>query len=150
MGQAQEILAGSHTVVVIDWPSREVPETLARAGFAVAVKGGPGPAGFTAWELAGGQLITRPLAAAPGRAELVYAHRPLPELPAIISLAVSLGARALWRQSGRNSAGEPDPAGCWLPPGESAAGRELAEAAGLAYLDDVYIARVAREIGNSQ
>jgi hypothetical protein len=31
------------TILVIDWPSKEVPETLARAGFRVVVRGGPGP-----------------------------------------------------------------------------------------------------------
>jgi hypothetical protein len=36
---------------VIDWPSREVPETLARAGFHVVVRGGPGPEDYLAYEL---------------------------------------------------------------------------------------------------
>ena len=146
MPEPWEILARSGTVVVIDWPSRDVPEALARAGLTVAVKGGPGPADFTAWELAGDQVTTRPLGAAPARAGLVYAHRPLAELPGVVSLAVSLRAGAVWRQSGLREGGDRDPAGCWLPPGESAAGRELAEAAGLAYVDDCYIADVARSL----
>ncbi len=138
----RQILAGSHTVV-IDWPSPDVPEALARAGLAALVKGGRGPADFTAWELTGGAVTTRPLGAAPAAADLVCAHRPLAELPGVISLAVSLGAGAVWRQSGLRGDGQRAPAGCWLPPGESVAGRELAESAGLSYVDDCYIADVA-------
>jgi predicted CoA-binding protein len=144
MSEARQVLAGSHRIVIVDWPSRDVPGALATAGFTVFVKGGPGPADFTAWEISGGQVTTRPLGGPPERADLVYAHRPLAELPSVISLARSLGAAAVWRQSGLAGPGERAPAGCWLPPGESAAGRELAAAAGLAYVDDAYIADVAR------
>lgn len=151
MSQARRLLARARTVVIIDWPSRDVPETLVRAGLAVTVKSGPGPADYTAWELTGGGEITqRPLGAAPQRADLVYVHRPAAELPGVIRLARSLGAAAIWRQSGRSSTGEADPAGCWLPPGESDEGHALAAAAGLGYLDSEYIADVARSLGHGE
>ncbi len=38
----KEIFRTVQTILVIDWPSKEVPETLARAGFRVVVRGGPG------------------------------------------------------------------------------------------------------------
>lgn len=32
MADDRALLAGAHTILVVDWPSREVPEALARAG----------------------------------------------------------------------------------------------------------------------
>ena len=83
----------------------------------------------------------------PSRVDLLYCHRPLRELPGIIALAGRLGARALWWQTGLTSDGSKDPSGCWAPPGESRQARELAGAAGLAYVDDVYIADAVRARG---
>jgi hypothetical protein len=40
--EARSVLARSPSVLLIDWPSRDVPATLAAAGFTVIVKGGPG------------------------------------------------------------------------------------------------------------
>jgi len=144
---AARVLAGAKTVLVIDWPSRDVPASLAFAGFTVFVKGGPGPADYNAWELQGGEPVSRPLGRAPDRVDLVYCHRPLRELPGIIALAGRLGARALWWQTGLTSDGSKDPSGCWAPPGESRRARELAGAAGLAYVDDVYLADAVRARG---
>ena len=141
---ASRILAQTRSVVVIDWPSRDVPAALAAAGFEVTVKGGPGPADYTVWEVAGGEVVTRPLGRALEHADLVYCHRPFSELPSIIAMAQGLGARAVWRQSGLTSTGAKAPGGCWTAPGESGQGRELAAAAGLDYIDDVYIAGAAR------
>ncbi len=143
---ARRILARSRTVLVIDWPSRDVPATLAAAGFTVIVKGGPGPMDYTAWEVTGGEAASRPLGRAPDHADLVYCHRPFSELPSIIAIARGLGATAVWRQSGLDGTGAKAPGGCWTPPGESQRGRELAAAAGLGYLDDVYIADAARAL----
>jgi predicted CoA-binding protein len=143
---ASAILAGCRSIVLVDWPSRDVPATLAAAGFAVTVKGGPGPADYTAWELANGEVVTRRLGREPGHADLVYCHRPLSELPSIIALAGRLGATVIWRQSGLTSTGAKAPDGCWLPPGETLQGHELAAAAGLTYIDDIYIAEAAREL----
>jgi len=89
---AARILADARTVLVIDWPSRDVPGSLAFAGFTVFVKGGPGPADYNAWHIEGGEPVSRPLGHEPGRVDLVYCHRPLTELPGIIALAGRLGA----------------------------------------------------------
>lgn len=145
--RAHDILAGASTILVIDWPSREVPATLAAAGFTVIVKGGPGPTDYTAWERGDGEPVTRPLGRAPGHADLVYCHRPFGELASIVAMARELGATAVWRQTGLTAAGDRAPGGCWVPPGESEQGRELAAAAGLAYVDDVYIVDAVRAPG---
>ena len=146
---ARKILAEARNVLVIDWPSRDVPATLAGAGFAVTVKGGPGPADYTAWETVDGEVVTRPLGRAPEHVDLVYCHRPIEELASILSLAQSLGAAVVWRQSGLAASGAKEPDGCWTPPGESEQGRDLAAAAGLGYIDDVYIADAVRALGQS-
>jgi len=144
---ATRVLADTRSVLVIDWPSRDVPASLAFAGFTVFVKGGPGPADYTVWELERGEPVSRPLGRALDRVDLVYCHRPFGELSGIIALAGRLGARALWWQTGLASDGSKDPSGCWVPPGESGQARELAAAAGLAYVDDVYIADAVRARG---
>src|ERR1051326_5926142 len=97
---AARILAGAKSALVIDWPSRDVPESLALAGFTVFVKGGPGPADYVAWELISGEPVPRPFGRQPDQADLVYCHRPFAELPDVITLAGRLGARALWWQTG--------------------------------------------------
>ena len=144
---AARILADTKSVLVIDWPSRDVPASLTFAGFAVFVKGGPGPADYNAWHIESGEPVSRPLGREPSRVDLVYCHRPFGELAGIIALAGRLGARALWWQTGLASDGGKDPSGCWIPPGESDQARELAAAAGLAYVDDVYIADAVRARG---
>ena len=143
---ASSILAGCRSVLVIDWPSRDVPATLTAAGFAVTVKSGPGPTDYTAWEIAGGEPVTRQLGRAPDHADLVYCHRPFAELPSIIALAQGLGATAIWRQTGLTSTGAKAPGGCWAPPEETQRGHELAAAAGLNYIDDIYIADAVRSL----
>jgi predicted CoA-binding protein len=143
---AKDILKTVTSVLVIDWPSKEVPETLARAGFHVVVRGGPGPADYSAYELRGDQVVRRHLGLQPERADLVYSHRPLSELPEIITLAKSLHARAIWTQSGMSAAAAKDPRGCWVSEDELKRARDLVEAAGLLYIAQPYIADVAREI----
>jgi hypothetical protein len=39
----KETLKDMNTVLVIDWPTKDVPESLTMAGFHVVVRGGPGP-----------------------------------------------------------------------------------------------------------
>jgi CoA binding domain len=141
---AARVLAETTSVLVIDWPSRDVPASLALAGYTVFVKGGPGPADYAAWELDGGEPVSRALGRALDRVDLVYCHRPFGELPDIVALAGRLGARAFWWQTGLSSGGGKDPSGCWAPPEESRQARELAAAAGLGYIDDVYIADAVR------
>lgn len=49
-----ELLENADTIVVINWPSKDVPEALALAGFHVYVDGGPGPEAYpvTRWRTA--------------------------------------------------------------------------------------------------
>ena len=146
MSQAERILRATHRVLLVDWPSRDVPQTLAKTGYAVVVKGGPAPDAYSSWNLADGEVQRRDLAEPLDHADLVYAHRPLDELPGIVELALHLGANAVWRQSGLDGSGSRDPAGCWLPAEESQEGRRLVESAGLGYVDDVYIVDAVRAL----
>jgi predicted CoA-binding protein len=143
---ADDVLATASSVVIVDWPSKDVPETLARAGWAVFVKGGPQPDNYTAYQAAGDDVVSRPAGAAPVHADLVYSHRPLSELPGIVELAQALGAGAVWVQSGRSETGDKDPKGCWVPEADSRAARSLVESAGLRYLEAPYIADAVRGV----
>jgi predicted CoA-binding protein len=147
MTQAELILATARTVVVVDWPSRDVPDTLARAGYTVLVKGGPEPDSYTAYQVSGGEVVPRRAGAPPDSADLVYVHRPVAELPGTVMLAQRLGAGAIWLQSGLAADGSKDPHGCWLPAAEAQAAREMVESAGLAYLSAPYIADEVRRLG---
>ena len=94
-----------------------------------------------------GEIVAKPESEPPAQIDLVYAHRPPSELPGIVALARRLGARAVWRQSGLGDPETRDPRGCWVSAEESLQAREIAESAGLRYVDDVYIGDVARELG---
>lgn len=142
----EKVLQSAHTVLVVDWPSRDVPDTLARAGFEVTVHGGPGPEDYSVYEYADGEVVMRHVGVAPGQVDLVYAHRPMAELPGLVAMAQALHAKAIWLQSGLTSRGTPDHRGCWVPQEDSRTARELAEAAGLAYLDKPYIADAVRHM----
>ena len=128
-----------HTILVIDWPSREVPEMLARAGFHVVVRGGPGPQDFSAFEWNGSEVLVRRTGRAPESADLIYAFRPFTELPDIVALAAGLHAHTVWTQSGLSAAGVKDPRGCWLPHDERESARKLVESAGLHFVAEPYI-----------
>jgi predicted CoA-binding protein len=145
--EADEVLRDATTVLVVDWPSRDVPVTLAAAGYTVVVNGGPGPEDYTACQVRDGEVVDRHLGQAPAHADLVYSHRPLEELPGIVAVAREIGARTVWVQSGLVAGGAKDPRGCWLPEAKSQEGRGIVESAGLAYVDDVYIADAVRRLG---
>jgi predicted CoA-binding protein len=146
MSQAERILHTAHRVLLVDWPSAEVPHALAEAGYAVVVKGGPATDAYSSWDLADGEVRRRDLGEPLDHADLVYVHRPVDELPGIVQTALRLGATAVWRQSGLDRSGSRDPAGCWLPVTESQQGRQIVESAGLAYVDDVYIVDAVRAL----
>jgi predicted CoA-binding protein len=146
VGDATAILQSAHTVLVVDWPSRDVPDTLALAGYEVIVSGGPEPDNYSAYEAHDGAVVARFVGRPPDHVDLLYVHRPLAELATIVAGAVRLGATALWWQSGRSADGERDPQACWVSAGDSAAARGVVEPAGLQYVDDVYIADVVREV----
>jgi predicted CoA-binding protein len=142
----KEILKSAHTILVIDWPSKDVPEFLALAGFRVIVKGGPGPEDYSAYEVTNGKVTPRRTGRAPDHADIIYSYRPLGELPGIIAQAKLLGARTIWTQSGKSAAGTDDPKGCWLPEEDGKKARSQAQAAGLNLITQPYIADAVREL----
>lgn len=121
MTDYHDLLASATSFLLIDWPSRDVPDTLARHGYRVASADGPRDDEYNAYELADGEVRVRPLDAAPHLVDIVYAHRPLAELDRIVEQARALNARAVWLQSGSPQA------------------REIVERAGLMYFDSPYL-----------
>lgn len=146
MTEAERCLQSAASVLVVDWPSRDVPDTLAAAGYEVLVKGGPGPEDYSVHDMREGRVVVRSLGRPPQRADLVYSHRPLEELPGIVLLAGQVGARAVWCQSGLTEAGTKDPAGCFVPQEASREARALVESAGLSYFEEPYIADAVRRL----
>jgi len=144
MNDVATLLAGTKTILLIDWPSRDVPDTLARSHFTVISNDGPDE--YNAYEVDGGEIRVRDVGQLPKRADLVYTHRPIDELPEIVDTAKALGAKAVWIQSGRDKTGAKDPRGCWMPQAESASARKVVEDAGLTYVEAPYIADVARAL----
>ena len=147
MNDVESVLAGARTFLVVDWPTRDVPDTLARAGYEVVVHGGTGLDDYTAYELVDGEVVARHVGQAPAHVDVIYSHRPLGELTEIVQAAAVLGARTVWVQSGRAEDGQRDPEGCWLPDDVAAGARATVEAAGLVYLDRPYIAGAVRQRG---
>jgi predicted CoA-binding protein len=147
MNEPEHLLTSANRIVVVDWPSRDVPDTLAGAGYAVLVKGGPAPDDFAALELRDGGVAKRPTSRPQEPVDIVYVHRPLAELAEIVLTANSLGARTVWYQSGLMSTAVKDPKGCWLPEIASREARALVQSAGMRYVDDVYIADAVRRLG---
>jgi hypothetical protein len=138
------VLTAAGTFLVVDWPTRDVPDALALAGYEVVVHGGPGPEDYTAYEVEHGNVVERRVGRPPAQADVVYTYRPLEELPEIVDLAQSVGARAVWVQSGLSAEGVKDPKGCWLAAEAAAGARAVIEAAGLEYLDSPYVADAVR------
>lgn len=146
MAEPLEILKGARSILVIDWPSSDVPDTLVAAGFSVFIKGGPRPDDYAVLELRDNGTSRQPLGRAPHSIDLVYAHRPCEELPALVAQARALGARAVWYQSGLFGDGLKDPRGCWLSETATRELRELAQSAGLQMIIADYIADAARKL----
>lgn len=130
---AEQILRAAKAVLVVDWPSRDVPDTLARAGYDVVVHGGPAPDDYSAYVVEDGEVVRRPTGAPPHHADLVYSYRPLAELPEITEAARALGAVAVWVE---------------LPAEESGAARAIVEGAGLAFIDGPSLPDAVRALGN--
>ena len=145
MNGPADILRRMHRVVLYDWPDQDVPNSLALAGFDVIVYGGPTPDDVSRREMVDGRVVSRKIGVRPESADLVYAFRPLAELPHIVEESKRIGASTIWRQSGLNEAGQRDPSGCAADP-DSEQWRQTVAAAGLQYIDDVYIADVARRL----
>jgi len=130
MSHADDVLNRSTTVVVIDWPSQEVPTGLAAARYRTFSHEGPGD---EAWYLYEGETRTH-ASAPPDTADLVCTYRPVEELPGIVEFAQKLGAHAIWFEEGRR-----DPEQAW-------AARPIVELAGLTYLDEPYIVDALRDL----
>lgn len=141
-GLANQVLTVTKSVMLIDWPSRDVPDALARAGFAVTSNDGPDE--YNAYEVNGDEVRLRSVGSLPEHADLVYAHRPIDELPEIVETATSIGAKTVWIQSGRDETGAKDPRGCWLPQEDLARARGMVESAGLTFISEPYIADAVR------
>jgi len=148
MADPKQILAAARTILLVDWPNPSVPRSLLESGFAVF---GFSPAGYSAAELVAdlpndvgagcifpprsenetGFLVFRKLANPPSQVDIVNVYRPAGEIPGIVATHVApLGARALWLQ----------------PPGTSDEARCLSSERGIAFVDAVDIADVAREM----
>ena len=67
MSEAEQILRGAGTILVVDWPTRDVPDTLVRAGYTVLVKGGPEPDNYWIFEVKDGEVVSRRTGQAPVR-----------------------------------------------------------------------------------
>ena len=123
---AEQVLRSARTILLIDFPSRDVPDALARAGLTVMAQGGPGPQDFFSYEPDGEEVREVRMGGRPTRADLVYVHRPEDELPSIVAEARDLGASAVWCENGSDRA------------------RQVVEAEGLTYVDAPPIVEAAR------
>jgi predicted CoA-binding protein len=150
MEDVETILEATDTVLVVDWPSQDVPETLARAGFTVIVQGGPGPEDYSTYECSGDAVIARRTGTVPEHVDLIYAHRPMEELPGLVARGEELGAKAIWLQSGLAATGTRDSTGCWVPEEELRMARQLVESGGLAFFHEPYIAEAVRQLRRSR
>jgi predicted CoA-binding protein len=124
------LLETARTILLIDYPGRIVPETLARAGYEVVTHEGPGPMDYGSYAVAGSEVVPGPRGPAPEHADLVCSHRPVAELPGIVEEAVRIGATAVWVTA--EAAGDE--------------ARSIVEAAGLAYVGDPPILDALEEL----
>jgi predicted CoA-binding protein len=123
MNNPAELLRESKSILLIDWPSRDVPDSLARAGHEVVVQGGPEPDHYNEYVATDGQVDVRYVGHAPEHADLVYSYRPIDELPEIADQARNLGAQAVWVQLPADESSNVDQA------------RSIVEGAGLRFID---------------
>ncbi len=144
MTDTDTILRTAHSVLVVDWPTKALPETLS-----VPVRGlrevGPRARRLVTYEAADDGSIRRHRIGRPDRVDLVHVYRPIDELAAFVELARDLGASIVWVR-GLAADGTRDPAGCWLSAGPLIA-RGLVEAAGLVYVDHPSILDAVRTAG---
>lgn len=115
-----DLLVGARRLAVVGAsgtpgkPAHDIPEELARRGWDVI------PINPDGGEILGREALGS-LAELGDPPDLVVVFRPSDEAPAIAEEAIEVGAPALWLQVGL----------------ESPAARHVAEAAGLAYVEDV-------------
>lgn len=142
---AVALLRAARRILLVSFIGPEVPATLLAAGFDVYAKVGPGPDAWARCRRDGDELAFESSTTPPNDVDLV--HLDVSEFAEYLELARSLGARTLWFHSARSRPPEPhDDRGCWLPAAQSVQQRHAAEALGLVYVDDRYIADVARAL----
>ena len=140
-----QTLETAERIVVVDWPSKDVPDSLARAGLEVWVHGGPERDNWSIQEVGDDdKVVGRKTSTPPVSADLVYSYRPLQELNEILDLATRLGAKAIWLQSGKGEGGNHDPRGTWMSEEDRKVARAAVEGSGFTYVDGPYIGDVAR------
>ena len=140
-----QILREATSICVVDWPSKDVPDSLARAGLEVSVHGGPEPDSWSIQEVGDNEeVVGRHTGTAPRSAEVVYSYRPLQELDEVLALARQVGASTVWLQSGNDADGKPDVKGTWFSVEDRSMARAAVEGAGFTYVDEPYIGDAAR------
>lgn len=139
MTDSDEILRNVRHVVVQDFPSRDIPDALTRAGLRVTIYGGPAEADVVSSELDGDEVVHRQIGSYPDDADLFYTYRPLAEIDAIIEEAQRLGVSTIWRQPEVDS--DDVDADVW---------KAHAKAAGLTYVDSPTIDEAARALTESR
>lgn len=129
----RELLQRTERILLIDYPGRIVPDTLARRGFDVIAHEGPGPEEYYRYSIDGDEINKSPLGGPPTAADLVFSHRPLDELAPIVKEAVRLGAHGLWQHEGYTTE-------------ERSQAEALVSSAGLVYIDAPYILDAVAEV----
>jgi uncharacterized protein YndB with AHSA1/START domain len=144
LARATALLRDARRIVLVSFIGSEVPDALLEAGFDVFAKVGPQPDAWAHCRRAGVEF-SFDRCATPNDIDLV--HLDVPAFDEYLEVARALGAKTLWFHSARTCPPEPhDDRGCWLPASQSARQRDAALAAGLEYVDDRYIADVARTL----
>jgi predicted CoA-binding protein len=128
---ARHILKNAQTILLIDWATPDTPDALLRAGFTVF---GYSPDRYSAIALDTGedeQLVFRQLDHTPGQVDIVNIYRPEAEHAIIIAKHIlPLKATVVWLQ----------------PPVTSANTAKLSGELGLAFVEGVDIAVVAKDL----
>ena len=150
MPDPYRVLTQAGVVALVDCPSADVPRALVRAGFDVyslnrrretaasyawypsreQVPEGDDTTVFEPAEEGDGYLVCHP-AVTPATVDILNVYRPADELPGLARLALQLGAKALWLQPGSTSQ----------------EARDIAEAGGVAFIEDIDIADAVRSAG---
>jgi predicted CoA-binding protein len=137
--QIESILRDAKSILLLDWPSRELPDSLARAGYEVTAHVGPGPFDYSMYEATDSEIVVRSGLPAPEHVDSVHVFRPIEELTSIAAMSEMKGATSIWYQSGRSEDRTTDSAGCWLSEGDSAKARRIVETHGLKYIERPHI-----------
>ena len=141
--RALDLLRSARRILLVSFIGPEVPQTLLAPGFEVYAKVRPQPDAWARCRCEGGELVFDASTTPPNEVDLV--HLDVSDAFAeYLDVARALGAKTFWFHSARTRPPEPhDDRGCWIPAAQSTRQRAAAEASGLEYIDDRYIADVA-------